>query len=366
MKRTIILVLGVILAAGCATQTKVQVLVTPMGEEPDGVKQQFTYALPRTVLKLEVIASEVKRVPGPYWEYAERFLGISEVIRQKSNHWQIRDVRVIPHEELDPQQFYSLNVLAGELPFDFLDPFKERGVLVDGTGMIHEVVDGKGLESEVNGEIHAYMDLGVESNFEERAETMYKTLVTDTSFVRVPVQRTVVEQKSLAMKAEEAADFLLEIRTRRFEMLTGEYEVYPNGEAMAAAIAKLDQLEAAYLSLFTGKTVTRNLKRAYFIVPGPGSPPSSYRLDMFSEQLGFVPPQLMEGIPFEVRIEPLGTTRGPGSYFSGIAAGDRYDKLIYRIPDVAELKVLLGEELLSLQRISIFQSGEILYSPIGE
>ena len=62
---------------------------------------------------------------------------------------------------------------------------------------------------------------------------MYKTLVTDTSFVEVPVNRTITEQKSPAMKAEEAADFLLELRTRRFELLTGEYESYPQGEAMA-------------------------------------------------------------------------------------------------------------------------------------
>ncbi len=34
------------------------------------------------------------------------------------------------------------------------------------------------------------MDLGIDSNFEERTSTMYKTIVTDTGFVEVPVNRT--------------------------------------------------------------------------------------------------------------------------------------------------------------------------------
>ena len=43
-----------------------------------------------------------------------------------------------------------------------------------------------------------------------------------------------------------------------------------------------------------------------------------------------------------------------------------YNKLIYRLPDVVELKVMLGTELLSTQRLSIFQSGAVVTTPINE
>ena len=366
MKKIILSVAATVLITSCATTTKLQVQVTPLGEEPAEVQEQYTYALPMTVLKVEVICEEVKSVPGPYWEYAEKYLGITELIKQKSSHWQIHDVAITQHFELDPQHFYSLNVLEGELGGNFLDPYKEKGILVDGTEMVHEEVKGTGMKSDWNGKTLRYLDLGVYANLEERTETMYKTLVTDTSFVKVPVQRTVVEQKSHAMKAKEAADFLLEIRTRRFEMLTGEYEVYPDGEAMEAAINKLDQLEESYLTLFTGKTISRILKKAYFIVPEAGSSPSKYRLDMFSNQLGFIPAELMEGVSMEIQIEPMGKTVDPGNYFSRRSAGDPYNKLIYRLPDVVELKVMLGTELLSTQRLSIFQSGAVVTTPINE
>jgi len=172
----------------------------------------------------------------------------------------------------------------------------------------------------------------------------------------------VVEQKSSATKAKEAADFLLELRNRRFEMLTGEYEVYPDGEAMGASIQKLDQMEASYLSLFTGKTITRVMKRTWFIVPDSGAEPSSYTLDAFSNQLGFVPAELNEGKVLQVRLSPMGKTIRVGGYFSANSAPP--NALIYRIPDLAELKVMLGEEALSTHRITIYQSGHLLTAPI--
>ena len=160
----------------------------------------------------------------------------------------------------------------------------------------------------------------------------------------------------------EAADFLLELRTRRFEMLTGEYDVYPDGVAMGAAIQKLDQMEASYLSLFTGKTITRVMKRTWFIVPESGSAQSTYPLDVFSDALGFVPRELMEGQPLEVVITPMGKTLRVAGYFSPATIPN--NTLLYRIPDLVELKVMLGNEALSTHRISIYQSGQLVTAPV--
>lgn len=364
MKKIFIIIALVILAAGCATQSNLQVHVTPLGKEPAKFNEQYTYALPQTILKIEVVYQEGISIPGPYWEYAEKYLGISEVIKQKSSQWQIEDVIITQHSELDPQHFYSINVLEGELDHGILDQYIKEGILVTGTEMVQVELKGGGLHSTQHQKYLRYADLGVNTNFQEKTETMYKTLVTDTSFVKVPVQRTVVEQKSVAMKAKEAAEFLLEIRTRRFEMLTGEYEVYPDGEAMEAAINKLDQLETSYLSLFTGKTASVLQSRAYFVVPNTGNTPSSYPLDMFSKQLGFIPAELMEGMPIEVLMEPMKKTMNPGSYFSGISTNGPYNKLLYRIPDVVDLKVVLAGEVLSHQRLSVFQSGDVVTTPI--
>jgi hypothetical protein len=362
MKKLILLLAAALFLAACASTEPLELQVTPLGLEPSKVKEQIVYALPQTVLKVEVTCREVRSVPGPYWEYAEKYLGLQEVVRSKSSRWNIWDVAVTAHEELDPQHFYSLNVLDGVFDAGSLTPYLEQGTVLSGTETIHESIKGNGLQSTSRDNFVRYEDLGVSNNFEERTETMYKTIVTDTAFVEVPVQRTVVEQKSSATKAREAADFLLELRTRRFEMLTGEYEVYPDGEAMGASIQKLDQMEASYLSLFTGKTITRVLKRTWFVVPKNGVDPSTYRLDVFSGTLGFVPADLNEGQALEVHIRPMGKTIKMGGYFSASAVPE--NALLFRIPDLAELKVMLGEEALSTHRISIYQSGHMLTAPL--
>jgi len=362
MKKLIYCLAGAILLAGCATTEPLQLRVTPLGQEPLKVKDQFVYALPQTVLKVELTLREIRSVPGPYWEYAEKYLGLKEVVKAKSSRWNLWDVAIGQHQELDPNHFYSINVLEGEMDGKSLLPFLEKGIVMSGTETIHESIKGNGLQSTSRDNFVRYEDMGVRNNFEERTETMYKTIVTDTAFVEVPVQRTVVQQKSSATKAREAADFLLELRTRRFEMLTGEYEVYPDGEAMGASIQKLDQMEASYLSLFTGKTITRVLKRTWFIVPEPGVDPSRYSLDFFSNNLGFVPEQLNEGKALDLLIEPLGKTIKLGGYFS--AGSVPANAILYRIPDLAELKVMLGEQSLSTHRISIYQSGHLLTAPI--
>lgn len=296
MKKIMTYLAASLLAASCAnTAELIELQVSQLGQEPKDTESSLLYALPRTVLKVELTVREERSVPGPYWEYAERYLGLKEVVRSNSSRWSIWDVSVDTHSEVDPGHYYSLNVLEGNFDRGSLLPYLEQGTVLLGTETVHESLKGNGLQSTHKANYIRYEDLGVSNNFEERTETMYKTLVTDTSFVQVPVQRTVVEQKSSSTKAREAADFLLELRTRRFEMLTGEYEVYPDGEAMSAAIHKLDQMEDAYLSLFTGKTITKIMKRTWFIIPRSGKDPSSYSLDVFSEALGFVPEDLMEG-----------------------------------------------------------------------
>jgi len=362
MKKLIYYIAVTVMVAGCATTQPVQLRVTPLGQEPAKVNEQYVYALPETVLKVEVTLREERSIPGPYWEYAEKYLGLKDVVTRTSSHWSIWDVSIGQHPEMDPQQIYSLNVLEGAFDESALLPYLEQGTILKGTELIHESIKGNGLQSTSRDNVVRYDDLGVNNNFEERTETMYKTIVTDTAFVEVPVQRTVVEQKSPATKAREAADFLLELRTRRFELLTGEYDAFPNGAAMGAAIQKLDQMEASYLSLFTGKTITRVLKRTWFLVPKAGSASTTYPLDNFSDKMGFVPSELMEGQPLEVVITPMGKTLRVAGYFSPATIPNNV--LLYRIPDVAELKVMLGEEALSTHRISIYQSGHLVTDPI--
>jgi len=240
----------------------------------------------------------------------------------------------------------------------------EKGVIMDGTDRVLEGIKSPAMGISVKKDYVQYMDLGIDSNFEERASTMYKTIVTDTGFVEVPVNRTITEQKSISVKAQEAAEFILELRTRRFELLTGEYEGFPQGVAMKAALDKLDKLEASYLTLFTGKTLIRQEKRYWFVVPETGSKSTIYPLGVFSEQLGIVPEEMKEGLPLEIKLDPTGKTKNLDTYYSGKAIGDVVNVLYYRIPDVVKMRLMLGATELANQRISVYQAGSLISAPL--
>ena len=361
MKKYMIIAAAAWLSAACTAPSGMQVQVTPLGEEVEESRQKYFYALPRTVLKVELTIRESRQVPGPYMEYAERYLGISEVIRQDQSSWSIQDARISQHAELDPGMLYQIHLLEGDLEHEHLSSLLEKGVILDGTCLVSEEIKGPGLQSHVSRDYVHYEDLGIESNFEERTETMYKTIVTDTSFVQVPVDRTITEQKSPGMKASEAADFILELRTRRFELLTGEYDSYPSGVAMEATLKELDELEASYLSLFTGKTLGKTYTLSWFVVPEAGAETSAYSLAYFSTLLGPVPEDLMEGNPLSLRLEPMGTTGDVAAYYE--ADGGRGNELYYRLPDLARVRLLWGDQTLLEQRMSIFQAGAIITRP---
>ena len=363
MRRSLIYMAVVLLAAGCATMKPMQVKITRLGQQVPEAVEKGVYMLPQTVLKVQVQYQELRSIPGPFRDYAEKYLGIKEVIRQNNSEWKLVDVQVKTFTEMDPTAFFQVHQVKGTFDSGMLKPFMEKGVILDGSSLVQEEIREPELGVAEKKDYLRWTDQGTESNFAERTETMYKTIVTDTSFVEVPVDRTITEEKSPSMKAHEAADFILELRIRRFELLTGEYDSYPQGEAMKATLEKLDQLEASYLSLFIGKTLSRTLNREWFLVPDGGSGVSDYPLGTFSIELGFVPSELMEGKPLHIRMVPQGLTAVLEKHYSEKEGGDM-NRLYYRVPDVVDLSLMLGTTPLGSQRLSIYQSGTLISSPL--
>ncbi len=197
MRKIFIISALAVLLAACSTPTAMQVIVAPLGEPVDESSELGIYVLPQTVLKVELIFQETKSVPGPFREYAEKYLGIKEVIKQNSSRWQIHDMKLTSHEEVDPQMAFQLHLMEGDFSSTGYAKMMEKGVIMDGTDRVMEGIKGPAMGVSVKEDYLQFKDLGIDSNFEEKSSTMYKTIVTDTGFVDVPVNRTITEQKSI-------------------------------------------------------------------------------------------------------------------------------------------------------------------------
>ena len=56
----------------------------------------LVFSLPQTHLDLEVVATKTTRKAGPYYQYAEKYLGIPGAITQDAEAWSLTSVKANP------------------------------------------------------------------------------------------------------------------------------------------------------------------------------------------------------------------------------------------------------------------------------
>jgi hypothetical protein len=328
--------------------------VTPLntpGAMRDG---SIVYGLPRTVFTVVARIERTVEKPGPYAQYAEALLGLTDVIKNENESWSIETVTLKSHDELDPSEYYVIsstnlfqtNVLA----------LKKEGLILDLNPEIFKQDRKPGIAEE-SGNLHSgNYDLGSDEYFQTQRDTAYKRMNIDSSFVRVPY--IVEKQKKLSVDqlAEKAAKRLMELRDGKHLILTGEATVFPQSDA---AINEINRMEKAYTELFTGKTFRETLTFTYELIPQKAMVGKPVELFLFSEARGPVSGSggkavTMEFIP-EKKTKDL--------VFSGKSEEKKYDKLFYRVPDVVGIKINLGSEKLYDSRKLIYQFGETIQLP---
>ena len=359
MNKSFFVILLILLAASaCKTTDRFQ--VTPLGYEPVERLENTIYALPKTHLKIGVIYERTVHIPGPYRDYALKLLGIEGVVKKRSETWHISDVQSSSFTGMDPEHFYSLSLLEGNYNRQEFASLSKQGMII--TELSDPPVE-RTLPGEIpaNSEQVVFEDVTMESNVELVKETIYKTILTDTSFEKVPMVSEQLERKTLEKKAEEAARLILELRSDRYYVSAGLLDPYPKDFDLATSLDRMDKLEEAYLSLFTGKTFTQRFYREYHVTPpGSGPVPDTWPLDAFSLQQGFDSPE-GEGNPLEVTLSPTGETRSIQNLMPQLPEEERENRIYYRIPETCILSIRHGETILHEKRLDLFQMGGMVH-----
>jgi len=211
-----------------------------------------------------------------------------------------------------------------------------------------------------------FKDLSVTKYIGQEQVTYFKRVQRDSIFAKVPVVKTQSVHKSFEDKAEEAANFIFMIREKRFELLTGTADYYPDGDALEVAITELNRLENEYLDLFIGKRFTDVFEASYEFTPTKKEINQLYILFRFSEQKGMLSANDLSGRPIIIELENLNQTKNLSNIdFNSINTdGDiKNDKLYYRVPELTEVKILDGNSLIASRKLKIDQFGDIVIIP---
>ena len=314
------------------------------------------YSLPQTVIDVSVQADVIEVIPGPYRQYADKYLGIKDIPAKTEYYWTITSVQVGYHSEIDPDYVYAVSGSYQPDVFPDFSKLSADSMILDLSKVPNNYIFYNSLP--VKSQDPYFTDLSVKRNFEAEKDIEVSLVMPDSNYLTRPSGKNRLKEKTLEQKAEEAANFIIKLKKRRFKMVSGQPDAMPNGEAMAHSIAELSRLEENYLSLFIGKRSSFHHLRTYHFTPVSGKKNDRIVLFRFLESEGFLDARETRGKP--VMLDLANNNKIKGLEQTESTFNTTPNTLLYRIPDQVGIKLIWGESVLSDGLFPVFQSGALV------
>jgi hypothetical protein len=318
-----ILVFDLLLCAATVTaQTNVEKVV-PTKASGDGV----TYSLPLTSF---IVNAEVTRVTvkaGPYYRYAERYLGIKDVPTEDAVYYELENVTLASKGVPDPDNVYKIEFRQKTIaPFACLTP--------------------DGLLCSIN-ELYVPEEQAQEVSVEQsKANILPPTSVYTEELLMAG---------SIARQAEIAAKQIYHLRESRTDILTGDADnLPPDGEAMKIVISKIEEQEKALTRLFTGAETRETSWFDVSILPEDEL--RNEVLFRFSSKLGILDADDLGGEPVCMNLTAL--ERAPE--LDPKEAGKKAKLLkgiVYNVPGRARVEIVRNNKTLIKKEMPVVQFG---------
>ena len=363
-RKILLLFLPLLFLAGCSAVEYYQ-RGRALAETDQIPAKSLVYALPRTTLTIDVTVRKTLFRHGPYYRYAEKYLGITEASNEDRVEWTISDIMIRAEEEIDPEQYYMLES-NGPLEVNVFTLSKSGLILTPNPAAYEKSPVIQSVISEET-EQPFHTDLSVKRNITFVYDTNYRFIETDTGFVRVPYLYEREVQLTLEEQAEEAANFIIKIRKRRFKLMSGQYDVFPEGIALQYAVENLTVLEKEYIALFIGKYKDEDYHFSFRYTPGEDPVDLPHLLFRFSAESGVVPLNDLTGKPVMLDIIQQGTAKIIDDLtYKPLEEGVEDNKaLFYRIPEVATIRIIDEQQVLAEKDLLIYQLGPTLRLPVN-
>jgi len=335
-------------------------VVVPLSDTVSLTDGSIIYGLPRTVFTVRMDMERTIEIPGPYSKYAADLLGITDAIDKDSEYWTITGVTVKTSEELDPSEYYVIKC-SSFLKSNALSLRKE-GLIMDINPRQFYATEKQSVGDGQDFAQLKFADMGSDEYYSLQSDTAYKRVSIDSTFIRIPY---VVEKKKRLTSdqlAEKAAKRIMELRDGKHLILTGEANVFPQSDA---AINEINRIEKEYTELFAGKTIKENRSFTIQLIPEPGIEKKPLTLFQFSELTGPVSGSSKGGVAVVAEFNPEQKTKSLTVINKNQPeqTAETFDKLFYRVPDVVNLKISMGNEVLFKSRKLIYQFGETIQLP---
>jgi hypothetical protein len=300
------------------------------------------YFLPKTTLEIQVFTSKIEEKAGPYYRYAEKYLGVNNAIIEDKTFYELDDIQVNIKAVPDKDKSYIVELKQGTTaPFVYLT---EDGLICTINAEYVPPVE----KTAINGKATA-----ASSNSKLSPEALFT--------------QEYLQAGSTAKMAEIAAKQIYKIRESRLDILTGNADnAPPDGVAMKLVLEQLDAQEKALVELFTGTSSRSSAKTVIFILE-PKFEMEKQIIFRFSKHLGIVDHDDLSGQPVYLNLRKIETV--------DLIPDDTKKKdknadkgVFYNIPGRGEVEIYLGTNRIYRGVFDITQFGttHVLANPIFE
>ena len=301
-----------------------------------GQQRGIYYSLPRTVLQLDFVIEETQMLQGPYSEYVH-LVGAEDYVVEDETVYKIKEVRMNTRAEADPNAtfFVSMSPKKDNTATFCLTP---QGIL-----------QGVGVECPQPVQVPFVAPCGTQE------------AVTDAGF---KYQYGAGNVRGAEQMARSAAEMINKIRDEKLKLITGFQETAFNLDTYRQMYADLDAMENDYLSLFVGKKISKTMVKTIYVTPNKEV--NTQSIAKFSPEEGLSIGMGGYGNVITVQTQSLQTTATMNApSLSAVESLSLDNKLFYRIPELANVKVSIGDQVLVERRETIAQLGVFMLAPLG-
>lgn len=288
----------------------------------------ITYSLPKTSLVVDAEVTKVSCKAGPYYKYAEKYLGVKDAVADDNVYYDLGKVTLANKGIPDADNTYIIEFKGSTVaPYAYLT---EDGLLCAINGEYTPEESGSDAAGKKKGAAERVNDASV-------------------------LSEELLMAGSTAKQAEVAAKQIYRIRESRMNILTGDADnLPPDGEAMKLVIQQLEEQEKALSNLFTG-ILTKETDH-YEMSITPNDDLDKEVLFRFSPQLGIVDADDLGGTPVYMNLKA--TERAP---ILDPKEAEKKEKslkgIIYNVPGKASVEIVMNNKPLCKGEVQITQFG---------
>lgn len=220
------------------------------------------YALPKTVVRVDVMVEKTDYDASPYAQYAEEMLGIVLDDDEGAMH-KITNVAITAINKPDPEAYYYIEPNGSDISVQLTRNGLLRSInsYIEQPSEPTQPINKTDKVSKIN-----LTDLLYEPVHLNDEDDDYDEEDEGDSTMAEP-KRTASESSSVSLhdRAKVAAKIIMDIRTKKREILYGEYESEYDSKTISEIYRRLEEQEQKYMQLFVGVKTT--YKEVFYVEP---------------------------------------------------------------------------------------------------